>query len=560
MDLMSQVTNSSEEEEVNEVDKCVKAIVNILQQEEVVDEVKLQNELKRREEAFALMSNPKRMKKEVLDILPRSSAYGATMEIFAFRIQAPKEGSSAPFNFAGVVLKDVVVPHSPQYFEKSFDVVHRRDPIEFKKGDDINLSFFSDDAKRVFPENSVLRLSAVTYNVATSNKALSYKGVNEDGQKGDVVYIDKGDVFINFSCRGVSALPTFHEDLYSVLKDCPIQNPEKIKYGYPLEYPQGSSKVLMTVKFSAKTSDEIEVYDPKEIPNEILLTRKYPGSVCFYAIDNNIRRDLSIGMKKDSLIIGLTSIPDPEKPEEYSYKKANVKDAFMAIRGNANGKHLAQMFFCESGKKGIIASSFYEGEVMKLGISTLDIWKNCCSNIILYLSAVCMLKINMNAKTQEDESYEFSLFGSSTFVSIDYYKTYSNAGLKVTMEFAYQILHSLDTKKSSFQVGLKSEFSKFDEFYKKYIEGDENVPVLCLNTFTGDPTKTLLNRDVFCIPCVNDYNFSSVEDLRSIMQEQDFKAKIDTTTNEEFVKKEWIRGNEGKKSKLTFMAVLRQGA
>jgi hypothetical protein len=111
---------------------------------------------------------------------------------------------------------------------------------------------------------------------------------------------------------------------------------------------------------------------------------------------------------------------------------------------------------------GSLHGVFFDKSIQKLGIGSLVTWKNSCRQILSFIDALILVKIEYFSSRVNMEN-EIFLDGVFDFLKVDFEKTMHNAGLLVNRDFCYQHLKEMQTEKGKIQLkGLKSDLSSFN--------------------------------------------------------------------------------------------------
>jgi hypothetical protein len=533
-----------------------------------------------------MMSNPKKTSENLSASVTIGSASGTSVKLIITSFKVNDQSATAPVQVDGVLVHDVGIPHSPYKLEPLFEGFEKRTPDILPAGSLTTLSvFMKEPSKRAkLAILQPLLVSGLTWNMNVAFKETNVKGLDSGGDSttegeegggggienisssssssadGKVRLWDRGDLYMCYTAKECAFINMSQDAIYEALGRAYIGPTAKYPNYQILSYPQDAPRVTVMVKPSkAKPEEELSVIHPNFISNEILRSRQYPNQGIFFHIRNMTYLDEKFssssssggGGKGGGLCMATCTVPTEKftelgKAEIAHSKRGQEGVAFLAIRGK--DKKNTQAIWLPSGDVGVCQSCFYQDEVNKLGVFHLEIAKNCLPGLVTYLDAVVFVELDKSARPNKDPQFSFVCVGNAKFLKVHYMDMFSNAGLEVSIDAAYEILMSFDTKKSLSVRGFKSDYSSVDENFKQFRSNPElPPPVLCLNSFTGEFNHDLMPGlwRVFAVPPTDAYrydeHFAETDPLpiHEIMAEQRFATKTDLEANKAFIKDAW---------------------
>lgn len=548
------------------------------------EEVKEESLLKKRfNQALEMMQRPKLARESLASAVSMATSSGATVK---FVVESTRfyANADAPIAVTGFIADDVPVPHEKSKLEALFPDFTPRSPFVLKEGTYMTISvFLKDPSKRAVLKNYFrtketkdlvtvncpLRLFSVgglSYCISLDSQGTMVEGIDEyTGSEGKVELRKPGDLSIQFNARDCSMVRGGEEEILKVLGAAyigPVAN-------YPnyeiLAYPSVERIPIKYKPSKAKPEEDFLVIHPNLISNEVLYSRQYPRLAVVFHLRNLTYLDAKFVTENyGGICQAVCTIPDDnvidimEADIAFKRKSGEVE---LCIRGK--DKINLTRVFTKDGQVGTCTVSYYSDDVNKLGIYDLDIAKNCLSVIMTYLDAICMVNFNHTNKHNDDVTKTGNAFlinGTAKFLKVNYLETFSHAGLKVSVEFAQEVLISSAPKKN-FVKGYETPKSSSDLHWKHFRNNITDPPeILCLNSFSGDMPKELPSTawGVYCVPTSDLYGYQALfeddgEDgkIETIMKNQRFWEKTDVKENEEFIKKEWSSALK----RLTFFAV-----
>jgi len=561
--------SSSEEEEVNtdlatSVGNTTTAATQDTNHEVAVDDAR-----KRYLGVLDMMRNTKRARESLSASVTVSSSGGTMVRLIIESFKINERSPDAPVSVTGWITSDVSIPHEPYKFEPMFKDMVKKPNYNFTAGTLLNVSvFMKETSKRdkLAPFQALL-LNGLSFNISVSFKRQDIKGLDESGSgDGKVLLWDIGDQYASFTAKECAFIPMDSTQIMEVLGKAYIGDPKLCPNYEILAYPEGVERIKIAMKPSKnKPEEEILVLHPNTISNEILLSRQYSKAGIVFHVRNLTYLDENFSVNgPNGVCQAVCSVPNEVSMEiaksEIAFKKQGKDDVFLCIRGK--GKKNTQSIWLKNGAIGLCQSAFYQEEVNKLGVFNYEIAKNCMTTIMTYLDALVFVEFDKSAKPLETVEYAFICVGIGKFLHVNYLSTFSNAGLEVGIEFAYDTLLSFDSKKSIHVRGIKSEFSAGDENYKRYKSTPEDPPaVLCLNAYTGEFKHDLHPNAwrVFAVPPSEAYpydkHFSETDEdpmsIQEIMAMQKFASQTDLEVNQKFIKELWAPYLK----RITFFAV-----
>jgi hypothetical protein len=526
-----------------------------------------------------MMSNPKKTRESLSASVTVSSSSGTTAKLIIISYKINEKSAEAPVQVEGVLVDAVSIPHVPYKLEPLFPDFAKRESEHLPAGSMVAVSvFMKDGSKRAqLAPLKPLLLNGVSWNMNVAFKRQEIKGIETLGEEGGnsggeggsaagkVVLWETGDMYMCYTAKEGAFIPMSEDAISEALGRCYIGETAGFPNYNILAYPEEATtqeRVRICVKPSKnKAEEELFVVHPNLIPNEVLRSRQYPHHGIMFHIRNMTYLDEKF-VSKGGLCQAVCTIPTDKFLEvgkaEIAFTKKGEEKPYLAIRGK--DKKNTQTIWLPDGTVGVCQSAFYQEEVNKLGVFSFDIAKNCLPGLVTYLDAVVYIELDKSARPIKSDEFAFVHVGVAKFLKVNYLDMFSNAGLEVSVDSAYDILTSLDTKKSLNIRGVKSEHSATDDNYKQFKSNpDAPPPVLCLNAFTGEFNKELMPGAwrVFAVPPTDAYRYEehfAEEDplpIQDIMAEQAFGTKRDLGANYDYIKSSW--GNCLKR--VTFFAV-----
>lgn len=462
-------------------------------------------------------------------------------------IEPPKKNSKdAPYHFKGFIYNErdeetgpVKIIHSPSTFETKVPEIYRelkRPPLVFPEGSFIEGAMFKEiPGLNQMTNGDFLYLRGVRFGISPSSAELKTKGLDEDNVRSEIVLRKQNDPVISITFGQVALLSRPNYDQLCILlgkvKFASVRNSFYLRLG---DFMRQTPDMLWHVPFRADVRYEvkgkpdkvfIDAMMPFQIPNELIYSHGYPNEYTAVRIRNAIQlEDIENDPDNGAREIVL-SLPDSTDQDSY-FRKDSKNNIFMIYRGpNKNG---APGMCLDPDVP--VQLQIYEKSLGLLGVQSLDLWQNICTQLCRGLDALCAVRVDIDSSLaqEKDDSPEdeFAIVGTAEIIRVHYLKTLMHAGLKVSLKYLVDKLTAKHPP-GALQRHLVSSYDGMNNEFAKFISNArirDTVQGFFLNEVSGEVENLLSGPEwsfFFVPPSADSDDGTELEILRS----QNFYAK-----------------------------------